>query len=74
MASKYVYVGAAWKKQGKDGKPFLSFSLDVDKITSLIDLSQQNVKLSATLYPNDKKEKPNQPDYNLVARREEEIP
>jgi uncharacterized protein (DUF736 family) len=74
MAGTYIYIGAAWKKPGKDGKPFLSFSLDIDKITGLVDLTQQNVKLNATLYENTKKTKPTQPDYNLVVRKDEEIP
>ena len=74
MAGTYIYVGAAWKKTGKDGKTFLSFSLDVDKITSLVDMSAPDVRLNATLYENTKKTKPTQPDYNLVVRKDEEIP
>lgn len=61
----YITVGAAWKKEGKNGT-LLSFSLDTAKIAQC--QADAKGKISATLYKNDKKTKANQPDYNLTVK------
>jgi uncharacterized protein (DUF736 family) len=64
---KYAYVGAAWKKNGKNGT-FLSFSIDTNKLAECA--KDDKGRVSATLFKNDNKENPSQPDYNLVVNTE----
>lgn len=68
MANKYIYIGAAWKKKGKDGKTFLSFSVEQAKVA---ECPNKEGKIQATLYENSKKTKDSQPDFNLVVKAEE---
>jgi uncharacterized protein (DUF736 family) len=52
-------IGAAWKKE-KDGKPYLSMSID----KALMPLNIDNTK-ALVLFINEKKEKTEHPDYIL---------
>lgn len=49
-------IGGAWKKQTKDGKTFLSVSITIPLFGNV----------NFAIFPNDKKEKDNHPDYNVV--------
>ena len=49
------YIGVAWRKTTKEGKTYLSGVLR--------DLSGD---IQIAIFPNNKKEQPNQPDFNIV--------
>jgi uncharacterized protein (DUF736 family) len=53
MASKKI--GACWIRKTKDGKVYMS---------GVIDLLGEDIQIA--VFKNDKKEKDNQPDYNIV--------
>ena len=66
--AKYLYIGAAWKKKGKNGT-FLSFSVDKEKVAQAP--ADDKGRIQATLYENNKKTKDSQPDYNLAVKVED---
>jgi uncharacterized protein (DUF736 family) len=67
MSNSYIYIGAAWKKEGKNGT-FLSFSINPEEVARCT--PDAKGKIPATLYKNEKKTKDNQPDYNLAVKVE----
>ena len=58
--SEWTDVGAGWKKTSKNGKEFINLKFQVN-----------GVDFKANLFPNEKKEKPNQPDFRMSMLTEE---
>lgn len=62
---KGVRVGGAWIKESKAGRTWVSIQLDLKKL--LDDGNPTDLeKVNLAMFENTKKEKENQPDYNIT--------
>jgi uncharacterized protein (DUF736 family) len=65
-----VEIGAGWTKESKKGNPYISVSIDMDKLNKTLKMDQ--TKVNAVMMENKYKEKDTQPDYKISVRTDEE--
>lgn len=65
-----VDIGAGWTKESKNGNPYISLSIDMDKLNKILVMDQ--TKVNALLMENKNKKSEKHPDYRLSVRVDEQ--
>lgn len=65
-----VEIGAGWTKESKAGNPYISISIDMDKLNKILKLDQ--TKVYAMLMENQKRNTEKSPDYRLSVQVDKE--
>lgn len=64
-------IGAGWTKESKTtGNPYISLSIDMDKLNKVLKMDQ--VKVNAIMTENKNKKTEKHPDYKVSVRVDEE--
>lgn len=65
-----VEIGAGWTKESKSGNPYISISIDMDKLNKTLKMDQ--TKVNALIMENKNKKEQKHPDYKISVRVDEQ--